>query len=152
MELNKTEILLEKYFEGQSSIEEEKELQKYFASANIAPHLKQYTPLFGYFSQAAAQELKREIKVLPRIQDKKRTTNLWLSIAASIVVMLVAGTYVYFDKESPSQELGTYDNPEAAMRETQRALAMLSSHVNVGIESVIVLEQYEDSKNLIFKQ
>lgn len=152
MELNKTEILLEKYFEGQSSIEEEKELQKYFASVNIAPHLKQYAPLFGYFSHAAVQELKQEIKVPPRIQDKKRTTNLWLSIAASIVVMLGAGIYVYFDRASPSQDLGTYDNPEVAMRETQRALAMLSSHVNVGIESVIVLEQYEDSKDLIFKQ
>jgi hypothetical protein len=38
------------------------------------------------------------------------------------------------------------------MKETQRALAILSGHVNVGIESVMSLEQYEDSKKLIFKQ
>jgi hypothetical protein len=37
------------------------------------------------------------------------------------------------------------------MKETQRALAIVG-HVNVGIESVMSLEQYEDSKKLIFKQ
>jgi hypothetical protein len=51
--------------------------------------------------------------------DRKRT-KVWLSIAASIVVMLGAGTYVYFDKEVVSQDLGTYDNPEVAMKETQK--------------------------------
>jgi hypothetical protein len=38
------------------------------------------------------------------------------------------------------------------MKATQKALAMLSGHINVGIESVMSLEQYEDSKKLIFKQ
>jgi hypothetical protein len=66
--------------------------------------------------------------------------------------MVVAGTYVFFDKEVSSEDLGTYDNPETAMKETQKALALLSNHVNVGIESVICVEQYENSKNLIFKQ
>jgi hypothetical protein len=41
---------------------------------------------------------------------------------------------------------------EEAMKETQRALAILSGHVNVGIESVMSLEQYEDSKKINFKQ
>lgn len=151
MELNKIEMLLEKYFEGQTSIHEEKVLQIYFTSADVAPHLEQYTPIFGYFSKAATLELKQETQFPTIVKDRKRT-KVWLSIAASIVVMLGAGTYVYFDKEVVSQDLGTYDNPEVAMKETQKALAMLSSHVNVGIESVICLEQYEDSKKLIFKQ
>jgi hypothetical protein len=151
MELNKIESLVEKYFDGATNVEEEKELRKYFASADVARHLKQYKPMFGYFSQAAAQELEQEIVLLPMVQDKKRI-KVWLSIAASVVVMLGAGTYLYFDTEVSSQNLGSCDNPEVAMKETQKALAMLSNHVNLGIESVITLEKYEDSKNLIFKQ
>jgi hypothetical protein len=54
--------------------------------------------------------------------------------------------YVYVDRDV-SRQLGTCENPEEAMKETQRALAILSGHVNVGIESVMSLEQYEDSKN-----
>jgi hypothetical protein len=33
------------------------------------------------------------------------------------------------------------------MKETQRAGVNIVGHVNVGIESVMSLEQYEDSKN-----
>lgn len=151
MESNKTEILLKKYFEGESSIEEERELRKYFASANVIPHLKKYKSMFGYFSDAAAQKTKQESKGPNMSKDKKRN-SVWLSIAASIVVLLGVGTYVYFNNQVSSQDLGTYDNPEAALKETQKALAMLSNNVNVGIESVIALEEYEESKNLIFKE
>ncbi|WP_016987999.1 hypothetical protein [Flavobacterium sp. ACAM 123] len=151
MELNKIERVVEKYFDGGTSSEEEKELRKYFASSDVAPHLKQYKPIFGYFSNAAGHELTQEIQVFPKFQHKKQT-KLWLSIAASIVVLVIAGTYVYFEREVSSQDLGTCDNPEAAMKETQKVLTMLSSHVNVGIESVKDLEQYENSKDLIFKQ
>jgi hypothetical protein len=49
-------------------------------------------------------------------------------------------------------ELGTYDNPEEALAATQKALAMLSNNVNVGIESVQYIQEYEQSKNKIFKQ
>jgi hypothetical protein len=53
------------------------------------------------------------------VKDRKRT-KVWLLDCRSIVVMLGAGTYVYFDKEVVSQDLGTYDNPEVAMKETQK--------------------------------
>lgn len=151
MELNRIERLLERYFEGETSIEEEKGLQQYFASENVAPHLEQYRSVFRYFSKVAAVESKKEIHLAPKLQTRK-SKKVWLSVAASVVVMVAAGTYLYFDKTVPKDDLGTYDNPELAMKETQRALAMLSKHLNVGIESVIVLEKYEDSKKLIFKQ
>lgn len=151
MELNKIEILLEKYFEGKTTSIEEKELRDYFSSPNVLPHLEQYKSLFNYFSIAATQKFTPEIPVFPAF--KKKTQNLaWLSIAASVVIMLGVGTYVYFDTKVTDQDLGTYDNPEVALKETQRALAVLSTHVNTGIESVKYIQEYEDSKQLIFKK
>ena len=78
---------------------------------------------------------------------------MWLSIAASIVVLLgiTTFTYVNYFNASQDQNLGTYHNPEIAFRETQRALSMLSSQVNVGIGSVQYIQEYNNSKNLIFK-
>jgi hypothetical protein len=149
MELNKIEILLEKYFQGETSIAEENELRNYFSSLDVAQHLEQYKPMFGYFPLAKEQMLQQEI---PR-QSKKRDVT-WLSIAASVVVLLGIGTYVFYnyDAAKEQQDLGTYDDPEVAMRATQKALALLSSHVNVGIESVYYIKEYQDSKELIFKQ
>ncbi len=81
----------------------------------------------------------------------------WLSIAASAVVLLGIGTYFFASQENAApavaqSELGTYDNPEEALKATQKALALLSNNVNVGIGSVQYINEYEQSKNKIFKQ
>jgi hypothetical protein len=146
MELDRIDILIEKYFQGETIIAEEKELQHYFSSSDVAQHLEQYRPMFGYFAKAKEQEFTYKIPV----QSKRNRT--WLSVAASIVILFGVGTYVYFNNDNQSGDLGTYDNPETAFRETQKALAMLSNNVNAGIESVKYVKEYQDSKNLIFKQ
>lgn len=149
MELNKIEILLEKYFQGETSIAEENELRNYFSSIDVAQHLEQYKPMFGYFFHAKEQMLKQEIP----LQSKHYNVG-WLSIAASVVVLLGIGTYVFYNYDSANkkQDLGTYDDPEVALQETQKALALLSDNVNVGIESVYYIQEYQNSKELIFKQ
>jgi hypothetical protein len=147
MELDKIEILLEKYFQGETSIAEENQLKNYFSSLDVAQHLEQYKPMFGYFSLAKEQKSMQEIP----LQSIRRNVA-WLSIAASVVVLLGIGTYTYFnyDNATESQDLGTYDDPEIAFRETQKALALLSNNVNVGIESVQYLKEYESAKDKVF--
>ena len=77
----------------------------------------------------------------------------WLSVAASVVVLLGVGTYVYMNDNSSKEEtLGTYDDPEVAFRQTQKALAMLSAHVNTGIEGVQYLKEYEVAKDKVFRK
>lgn len=147
MEFNKIESLLEKYFQAETSIAEEQELKDYFSSQHVLPHLEQYKPLFGYFAKAKEQKLYQE--VMPKT---KRRNLGWLSVAASVVVLLGIGTFAYLNNETAPQDLGTYDNPEAAFAATQKALALLSNHVNVGIESVHYIQEYQNSKDLIFKQ
>ena len=45
MELDKIEIILEKYFQGETTIAEEKELKKYFSSINKFPYLLHSTKI-----------------------------------------------------------------------------------------------------------
>ncbi len=155
MELYKIEELLEKYFQGETSIAEEKELTNYFSSSNVAQHLEQYQPLFGYFSLAKEQINPNELPELPT-QKEAISKPVWWSFAASVVILLGIGMYVYTTNEAKtsvaSNELGTYDTPEEAFRETQKALALLSGHVNTGIESVQVIQEYDKSKGKVFNQ
>jgi hypothetical protein len=147
MEFNKMEALLEKYFEGETSIAEENELKNYFSSPDVAPHLEQYKPLFGYFAEAKKENFEKD---LPLISKKKKMA--WLSIAASIAVLLGVGTYVYFNTNEVkgNNELGTYENPKEALEATQKALAMLSNNVNVGVEGMQYIQVYEVTKNKVF--
>ena len=46
MELANIESLLDSYFEGETSLDQENILRDYFSSANVAPHLMAYQDLF----------------------------------------------------------------------------------------------------------
>jgi hypothetical protein len=77
----------------------------------------------------------------------------WLSVAASASILIGTGAIIYLNTtNNASNDLGTFENPEVAFKETQKALQLLSKNVNVGIESVSYINEFQDSKNLIFKK
>jgi hypothetical protein len=146
MELTNIESILEKYFDGSTSIEQEKQLTNYFSSDNVAQHLKQYKPMFNYFDEDKRARFNKEILL-------KTNKNIkWFSIAASIVLLVGLATLYYQNNKSanPEEGLGTYKTPEIAFVQTQKALQMLSNNVNVGINSVSYIDEYQNTKNKIF--
>ena len=149
MALNRIEKLIESYLEGETSVAEENELKVYFSSSDVAQHLKQYQPLFSYFSQAKEEQFSRYI-LLPT--KKKNNVQMW-SIAASVVVFLGVGTFMYVQntKADDFVACSPEDSPELALEQTQKALALVSEHLNTGIKSVSYINEYEESKDRIFK-
>ena len=150
MGLDRIEKIVEKYFEGETSSAEEKELKVYFSSSNVAEHLKQYQPVFGYFAQAKGEILNKELS----LPTKKQNVVVWLSIAAAVVLLLSVGTSLYFASNSSNDfvSCNSEDDPEKVLQETQKALALVSEKLNTGIESVNYINEYENSKNKIFKE
>lgn len=150
MALDRIEQLVEKYFEAQTSIAEENELKVYFSSSNVAQHLQQYQDVFGYFKIEKKQQFNTKLPLETNMLNKAT----WLTIAASVTVFLCVSMFLYLNNKQDAipSEYGTYENPEVAFKETQKALALLSKHVNTGIESVNYITEYETSKNKIFKQ
>lgn len=146
MELKRIENLLDKYFDAETSIAEEKELKAYFAGPDVAPHLEQYRPVFGYFVQQQTQQFDKTVPLKPG----KRKYVAWLSVAASVVVMF--GVFTFINNQPQEKDLGTYDDPEVAFRETQKALNMLSKNVNVGVTGIEYIGEYEKSRKTVFKQ
>jgi hypothetical protein len=149
MELDKIKILLDKYFRAETSIAEENELRDYFSSSDVSPSLEQYKPIFGDLTLEKVPQFDQEIQL------KSRNRNwLGLSVAATVVVLLGIGAFGYFNYYNADQDqnLGTYDDPEVAFKETQKALSKLSTNLNTGFESMQYIKEYENSKNLIFKQ
>jgi hypothetical protein len=146
MELHTIEILVEKYFSGETSIAEEKQLKNYFSSPDVAPHLEQYRAVFGYFSQAKQEQFTKTVPLQPR----KQSYVAWISVAASVAVLL---STFYFLNQQPehSKDLGTFDSPELAFQETQKALELLSQNVNTGVESMSYINEYNKTTKTIFK-
>jgi len=144
MELHNIKKLLEKYLDGQTTIQEEKELKQYFSSESIAPELMPYQDMFRYFSKERHVETEREFTI------KQKSTKKWLWMAASVVVLL--GVSLTFLKQ-PVQpdDLGTFDNPEIAFEETQKVLQLVAENINRGKQKIEYIQEYENIKNTIFK-
>ena len=145
MELRQIEMLLGKYFEGETTLQEEKELKAYFSSSEVAPQLESYTPMFANFQKQKEVQFTKALPLQPRKQNHVK----WIGVAASLVALF--GTLLYFNSEKTSDDLGTFSNPEEAFRETQKALNMVSVEVNKGVQSIEVLHEYEQTKKTIFK-
>jgi hypothetical protein len=151
MEFNEIEKLINKYLEGNTSLHEEKVLKDYFSSDKVEEKLKEFQYLFVGLSEIKNQSYSKEIVFLEAKSNKK----IWLSIAASVCVLLGIGYAFYLNTSVENNtilsDLGTFKSPEIAFEETQKALELLSTHVNTGIKSVRYINEYENSKNLIFK-
>ncbi|MGL2967063.1 hypothetical protein [Flavobacterium sp. XGLA_31] len=150
MESDKIEILLEKYFEAETTTAEEKELKKYFSSPDVAQHLEHYKPLFDY-ALRAKQEQPANTKL--KLNSRRGFNMFWISVAATVIVLLGVGLLTFQNQSRPhTQDLGTIEDPQVAFRETQKALNMISEHVNKGIGSMSYLKEYQQSKDKIFKK
>lgn len=150
MELTKIEELLEKYFEGNSNEKEEEVLKSYFLQENVAPHLQNYKVMFGFFDESKKIQSERKF-TYNNVQKRQKNRRWFISIAASFLVAIGTGVFMFSNFQFSNQEdLGTYDDPEIALKETQKALTLLSKHINTGYESVQVIEEFEITKNKVF--
>src|SRR5690554_3912616 len=110
MDLQTVEILLEKYFEGTTSIAEEKQLKAYCSSQDVAPHLEHYRNLFGYFKTEKEIEFDKKLPLQPSKQPKVK----WIGIAASFIILFGMAWFFLHDNTKKLNDLGTFNNPEEA--------------------------------------
>lgn len=68
MNTEKIEQLLEKYFEGETSLEEEKQLRTFFRKDDIPDRLKSYRGQFGYIVELRRSEPGREFDPMQKIE------------------------------------------------------------------------------------
>jgi len=138
MELANIEKLLEKYENGETTIAEENKLRNYFSSDIVAPHLIEYQALFNYFSTSKSERFTKPI----RLNSKPRNWK-WLTVAASLVLLI--SVYTGYQKRQQNQA-------EKVFNETKMALNMLSGNLHKGTVAIGELQEFETTKNKIFKQ
>ncbi|MEL6834762.1 MAG: hypothetical protein AAFP77_17325 [Bacteroidota bacterium] len=113
MDYNTIKALLNKYFEGESSLAEEQQLREYFQGEHIAEDLRQYQPLFGYFQKAKQQVTseafdQRMSRPISRPKRSLRLVYRWAA-AAAVVLMLGAGWFFNQQVEDPGPTASAID-------------------------------------------
>ena len=146
MELAKIEQLLDVYFDGNTSLEEEQILKNYFSQDSIPAHLQEYKLMFDYFAESKAEVSNQPIQV----NTKKTTWNKnWLSIAAAVVLLF--GIYKMVPTTNNFTDAQRAEAQKAYV-ESQKAFQLISKSLNRGNGAIAYAQDYEATKNKIFKQ
>lgn len=143
MELNKKYIakLISLYENGESSLEQERELKTYFSSGDYDKEFEEYAMLFKFFESEAETNYDEEV-VIPNT----RSNFSWINIAASICI--VVGGLWFYNYYSQQQEL---EEAKIAFEKTQDALNLLSHNMNQGLEKLEYVEVFSQKTNKILK-
>jgi len=134
--------LLEKYWEGESSLEEERQLRTYFQQKEIAPELEQYRSLFSYFEAQQSISMSGDIKAgrfEMELEPKKKPTiiqNLWRVAAA---VALVVGSYSIYNNVIAEENKSivwedTFETEEEALAKAKEVLLLVSRKMKKGTD------------------
>ena len=117
--MNNIEELLERYFEGQTSTEEEATLRRFFASGDVPKNLAMYKPLFAYFddeinragvtNENADRHESEETELTNKNKraGASRRITLWLSSAAACAAILI-GMFVLTPQSKKCSGEGNY--------------------------------------------
>lgn len=136
MDSNRLEELLARYWNAETTEEEEQQLRHYFLNSDVPANLKETANLFRYYEsqrkntlQDAAFDhlLMANINTTKRSNIRKLVFNT-MRIAAGIAVLVVAVWFVRNEvrKTTPEEIVDTYDDPKLAFEETKKALLMIS--------------------------
>jgi hypothetical protein len=141
MDIRKIEQLLEKFFDGTSSSEEEQQLREFFQQDNLPDHLISLRSQFcfpaGYVArnetnQAFKDTLEHAIRQEEKSYLKNKSRRILLTIASTAAVLLLMIGILFAPK--PSKLEDTFNNPAQAYEEASKALLYVSGQLNKGLK------------------
>ena len=146
MELDKIDKLLEAYFEGTTSLEDEAILMDYFNNHKVADHLLQYKPIFVGLSAARNERSSREF-VLEE-SPSKIIKPWWYAVAGMVVVAVGIGS-LFLSQPQLNQE-----EKEAliAFENSKMAMILLSEKLNKGTHQLTYMDQFDIAKDKFWKE
>ena len=139
MDFKQIEQLLEKYWNAETSLEEEQELHQFFKSESVPENWKETAALFRYFETEKSRSLNESFDADVTKQIKQRQggkivsiTN-WFQVArvAAGIAVIVAAVYMIgheVRKSSPNEVTDTESDPKLAFEQTKKALLMISKN------------------------
>ena len=105
---HRIEEQIERFFEGQTSNEEEQQLYAFFSSENIPEHLLPYRPVFAYFETGIKEESGLQNNPKSRQPSWGKKISIWASVAASLLILVSFGLYHFTKGKEYNPYEGSY--------------------------------------------
>ncbi len=138
--------LLAKYYDGTSTIEEERLLKEYFEGSGVPDELLDEQEIFRCYSNLSNKVVPEpsvdfELKIFAAIdREEKRkvmtgSRRLYAMLSGvAAALLIVAATYFFFERRPDIRD--TYSDPEVAYAEAMKILHSVSSRMNDGTRAL----------------
>lgn len=156
MDYQEIDELLNRYLEGETTLQEEARLKDYFGRPEIHPKHREWQEMFRFFTEdhkesAPPFDTETHLNTIIEGEWKKETRNrfrriyAWVGSAAAVVV-LSFGLFNYLEK-SKAPVKDTFTDSRLAYIETKRALMLVSKAMNHNTASLKYLSKVDESFN-----
>jgi hypothetical protein len=158
MELSRIKILVDKYFEGLTSLEEEQELARYFDENNDIPEEYQVVKMMlSSFDTLSRENSSCEITMPVEKRSRSRfTINMrWIATAAASIAIVLGAAFIFLTNNNSTQvaspEEPNYicyvngvkvEDDQLAYAEANRILGSLSEDMQLAMAEVNRLTHY----------
>ena len=157
MKTEQINSLIEKFWNGETNLEEEQVLKEYFSGSTIA---KEHLEYIGYFQLLKSERnagKSIELKSIDPANKESRHSIAGiikrLSIAAAILFSVILSSTLYQQKNIPSVALTSSEAEiKQAYEQTAQVLALLSNTLNKASESIYEIGIIDESKSKIEKK
>lgn len=149
MDTNNIKNLLEKFYQGETSLEEEKALKNFLLQDNVHDKFLSDQKIFRALNETSVEVPIESSKAIESLIDsfeeeessdrKIKTLNIkyWaIGVAASLALILGVRQFQKSQQAESALYTDTYKNPDDAYRATMDALQLFSENFSKGTESV----------------
>lgn len=166
MESKRIRELLEKFYEANSTKNEEFELYKYFKSDKVTDDLLEEKDYFLALYSVQKENIKIPIDIDKRIEEvinesptkaKSEKKAIWLKFfnAAATVIIIIGASFLIYQglelNKKVSKTKDTYDSVDLAYMQTKRILYFVSSKMNEGTAPLNELKKLNSGSKHLYE-
>lgn len=152
MESQRIHMLLQKYFEAETTLDEENELITYFTSGEVDENLKMYVPMFSGMKELSANENTNLgddlMNYILESEHKEKLRYRWMwqivtGVAASVILVMLAVNF--YGNENRWDD--TFSDPDQAYAEASKTLEFVAGKYNKGLAQLKPMDRIENAKD-----
>jgi hypothetical protein len=157
MNTGEIKILMDKYLNGNSSLEDEKRLKEILLRQDVPKDLQPLRDQFLFTEELKQQSLPGndfEEKLKTRIEEEsavipisRRKRILWFSGVAAGIIILIAAVF-QINRVAVKVE-DAYSNPAIAYEQTKKILMYVSNKFNDGTKDLAKVEKFDEGLNAL---
>jgi hypothetical protein len=157
MRTQEAKALLQKYFDGLTSLEEEKILKGFFLQEDLPEEFKPYKKWFTGIGTTLLipepESIEKEmLSMIKGRQTAVRFLNRRFLVAISGIaasVIIVAGSMLYYLRQPDYRD--TFSNQEEAVQYAEKTLAFVSAEYNKGLAALAPVSRLQGGQQKLGK-